>query len=78
MRGVVLRQPGADLGVVEGDGGDDLQVVSPAPLVMGTQDVAVDAAMAIDGNLDRHACPRESLESTAFTVSTTFPVVKPK
>jgi hypothetical protein len=46
---VVLQQVRVDLGVAKIVDGDELQVVLFAAFVVGAQDVAADAAKAVDG-----------------------------
>jgi hypothetical protein len=55
VRGVVLRQVRVGLRIAEVVERDDLQVMLLAALVMGAQDVAADAAVAVDGDFDGHA-----------------------
>ena len=54
VRGVVARQVRVGLRAAEIVDRDDRDVVLLAVLVMRAQHVAPDAAVAVDGNLDRH------------------------
>jgi hypothetical protein len=47
--------------------GDDLDVVLLAALVVRTQDVAADAAIAVDGDFDGH-CPDPCFEVECVSV----------
>ena len=54
MRSVELRQMRIGLGIAEIVDRNDLQVMLLATFIVGTQDVAADAAIAIDGNAKGH------------------------
>ena len=54
VRGVVAGQVGVRLGVAQVVDGDDLDVVFLAAFVESAQDIAADAAIAVDCNFDRH------------------------
>jgi hypothetical protein len=54
MRRVKLRQMRVGFGIAEIVDGDDLQVMLLATFIVGTQDIAADAAIAIDGNAKGH------------------------
>jgi hypothetical protein len=57
---------GVGLGVAEVVDGDDLDLVRAARLVERAQDVAADAAVAVDRHLDRHVrFPRVNVQSVA-------------
>ena len=75
VRGVVAGEVGVGLGVPEVVHRHDLDVVLLAALVVGAEDVAADAAIAVDGDLDGHFLP---LAMTALTVATTLSTVNPK
>ena len=55
VRGVVARQMRVGLGAAEIVDGDDRDVVLLAAFVVGAQDVAADAAVAVDGDFDGHS-----------------------
>src|SRR5690606_15785051 len=52
--GVVARQVRVGLGIAQIVDGDDFDVVLLAGFVVGTQDVAADAAVPVDGDADGH------------------------
>jgi len=54
VRGVVLGQVGIGLGIAEIVDRDDPDRVGAVVFVQRTQDVAADAAVAVDRDLDRH------------------------
>ena len=54
MGRVVARQVRVGLGVAEIVDGHDLNLVGPLRLVERAQDIAADAAVAIDCNFDGH------------------------
>jgi hypothetical protein len=56
MRGVVARQVGVGVRIAEVVDRDDGNLVVATVLVERPEDVASDAAVTIDANLDRH-CP---------------------
>ena len=51
---IVARQVGIGLRVTQVVDGHDLHIVTSGRLVMSAQDVAADAAVAIDGDFDGH------------------------
>ncbi len=55
MRGVVPRQMRVGFGAAEVVDRDDGEIVLLAVLVVRAQDVAPDAPVPVDRNLDRHA-----------------------
>src|SRR5690606_37116266 len=71
VRGVVLEQVRVGLRVAQVVDGDELQVVLPAAFVVRAQDVAADAAEAVDGDLEGHGI-------TLLTACSTCSAVKPK
>jgi hypothetical protein len=52
---VVARQMGVRLGVAQVVDGDDGDILLLAAFIKRAQDIAADAAIAIDGNFDGHA-----------------------
>src|SRR4029077_259907 len=77
VHGVVARQMGVGLGVAQVVDGDELQVVALPAFIVRAQDVAADAAVAVDGDSNAHA---ELLPyfKTLFAAFTTLSGVKPK
>ena len=77
VRRVVLGEVGVGLGIAQVIDGHDLNIVLFATFVMGTQDVAADAAVAVNSNANRHDI-NLLVYKTCLTASATFSAVRPK
>jgi len=52
--GVVAGQVGVGLGIAQVVDGDDFDIVLLATFIVGTQDVAADATLTVDGDANGH------------------------
>src|SRR5882672_4174899 len=75
--GVVARQMRVGLGVAQIVDGDELQVVALPAFIVRAQDIAADAAVAVDGDSNAHAKLLRYFK-TLFAAFTTLSTVKPK
>ncbi|MOA19390.1 hypothetical protein D3C78_1397680 [compost metagenome] len=74
--GVVARQVRVRLGIAQVVDGDDFDIVLLATFVVGTQDVAADATVTVDGDANSHT--KLLFYKTCLTVSATLSAVSPK
>ena len=54
VRGVVLRQVGIDAGIAQIVDGHDFDIVFFTAFIVGAQDIAADATITVDSDLDSH------------------------
>ncbi len=78
MYRVVARQVGVGLRVAEIVDGDELQVVLFPVFIVGSQDVAADAAVTVDGNSNANSGSFFLYFNKLFTAFTALSTVKPK